>query len=181
MPARSENQQQLMAMALMYKRGKMKDASPAVKAVAKNMSQKELEKYAATPTKGLPKRLKKEDAFKIFEKFIVKVGDDYRIRSEKTKKLWPQKYNSYKSALSALKAFQIHKKEVMEDTSNSTLDQIQALVNTKSSGKVNDVLIDVATANILLAIYEALPTPEARNKFLKLPIKKMVHVANKLI
>jgi hypothetical protein len=42
-------------------------------------------------------------------------------------------------------------------------------------------MVDVATANLLLGIYDALPTPELRNKFLKLPIKKMVHVANKLI
>lgn len=181
MPARSENQQQLMAMALMYKRGKMKDASPAVKAVAKNMSDKELEKYASTKTKGLPKKLKKEDIIKVFEKFITKVGDDFRIKSSKTGKVWPQKFDSYKDALNTLKAFQAHKKEVIEVTSQSKLNQIQALIATKSSGKVDDELIDVPTANMLLGIYDALPTPEARNKFLSLPVKKMVHVANKLI
>jgi hypothetical protein len=181
MPSKSENQQQLMAMALMYKRGKMKDASATVKAVAKNMSEKELEKYAATPTKGLPKKLKKEDIMQIFEKFIVKVGDDFRIKSAKTGKLWPQKYDSYKNALGALKAYQVHKNETIEDNSKSTLSQIQAIVNTKSSGKVDKEMVDVATANLLLGIYDALPTPKLRNKFLKLPIKKMVHVANKLI
>lgn len=181
MPARSENQQQLMAMALMYKRGKMKDASPAVKAVAKNMSDKELEKYASTKTKGLPKKLKKEDVVKIFEKFIVKVGDSYRIRSAKTDKLWPQKYDSYKNALNALKAYQVHKNESIEDSSQSKLNQIQALIHTNSSGKVDDELIDVPTAHVLLGIYDALPTPEARNQFLSLPTKKMVYVANKLI
>jgi hypothetical protein len=181
MPSKSENQQQLMAMALMYKRGKMKDASPAVKAVAKNMSEKELEKYASTPTKGLPKRVKTDEAMKIFEKFIIKVGDDYRLRSAKTGKLWPQKYDSYKNALSALKAYQVHKNETIDLNSSSKLKQIEALVSTKSSGKVDGDMIDLATANLLLGIYEALPDPESRNKFLKLPIKKMVHVANKLI
>lgn len=181
MPAKSENQQQLMAMALMYKRGKMKNASSAVKAVANNMSEKDLEKYASTPTKGLPKRIKKEEAMEIFEKFIIKVGDDFRIRSAKTGKLWPQKYDSYKNALNALKAYQVHKNETIEPDASARLKQIKALVDTKSSGKVDGDMIDLLTATTLLSIYEILPNPEARNEFLKLPIKKMVYVANKLI
>lgn len=181
MPAKSENQQQLMAMALRYKRGQMKNASPAVKAVAKNMSDKELEKYASTSTKGLPKKIKKEDVIKIFEKFIIKVGDSYRIRSAKTDKLWPQKYDSYKNALDALKAYQVHKNEVLEDVQKQKFEQLNTIIKTSSSGKVGDDTIDVPAANAAMSVYEALKTMEARNKFLSLPTKKMVEVAYKLI
>lgn len=181
MPAKSENQQQLMAMALMYKRGKMKNASPAVKAVAKNMSNKELEKYATTSTKGLPKRLKKEDVIKIFEKFIIKVGDNFRIRSAKSGKLWPQKYDSYKNALDALKAYQVHKNETIEDTEKQKFEQINTIVKTSSSGRVNDEAVDVPAANAIMSVYESLKTLEAKSKFLSLPVKHMIEVAYKLI
>ena len=43
------------------------------------------------------------------------------------------------------------------------------------------MMVDLATATMLLSIHDALPNPESRNEFLKLPIKKMVYVANKLI
>ena len=181
MPAKSENQQQLMAMALRYKRGEMKTASPAVKSVAKSMSEKELEKYASTSTKGLPKRLKKEDVIKVFEKFIIKVGDDYRIRSAKTKKLWPQKFDSYKNALDALKAFQVHKNEVMENGEKQKIQQIETIVKTSSAGKVDNDVIDVPAATAMKSVYESLKTIEAKSKCLKLPVKKMVEVAYKLI
>jgi hypothetical protein len=181
MPAKSENQQQLMAMALMYKRGKMKNASPAVKALAKNMSEKELEKYATTSTKGLPKKLKKEEIVKIFEKFITKVDDSYRIRSAKTGELWPQKYDSYAHALKALKAYQVHKNEVLEDVEKQRIDQISTIIKTNSSGRVDEEVVDVPSANLMMSVYEALTSMEARAKFLKLPVKKMIEVSHKLI
>ena len=181
MPAKSENQQQLMAMALMYKRGKLKNASPSVKAVAKNMSDKELEKYASTSRKGLPKKVKKEDVMRIVEKFIIKVGSDYRIRSAKTGKLWPQKYDSYKNALNALQAYQVHKNEVMEETEKQKIEQINTIVKTGSSGRVNEEMVDVPAANAVMSVYECLKTVEARSKFLNLPVNKMIEVAYKLI
>lgn len=181
MPAKSENQQQLMAMALRYKKGQMQNASPAVKAVAKNMSEKELEKYASTSTKGLPKKIKKEDVMQVFEKFIIKVDGDYRIRSAKSGKVWPQKYDSYKTALGALKAYQVHKNETILDEEKQKFDQINTIVKTKSSGMVNNEMIDVPSANAILSVYESLTSIEAKSKFLKLPIKAMVEVAYKLI
>jgi len=181
MPAKSENQQQLMAMALRYKRGEMKSASPAVKSVAKNMSEKELEKYASTSTKGLPKRIKKEEVVKVFEKFIIKVGDSYRIRSAKTDKLWPQKYDSYKNALDALKAYQVHKNEVLEDVDIQKIKQIESIIKTSSSGRVGEETINVPAATAIMSVYECLNTMEAKSKFLKLPVNKMVEVAYKLI
>jgi len=44
-------------MALAYKRGESKTASPAVKELASSMSEKELEKFAGTSHKGLPDKV----------------------------------------------------------------------------------------------------------------------------
>jgi hypothetical protein len=59
MPALSVQQQKLMGLALAYKRGKVSssDVSKTVKQLANSMSEKELEKYASTSHKGLPKKV----------------------------------------------------------------------------------------------------------------------------
>lgn len=57
--AESEAQQKLMGMALAYKRGEMKDASPKVKELAKSMSEKDLEDFAKTKHSEVP--AKKEE------------------------------------------------------------------------------------------------------------------------
>lgn len=181
MPSKSENQQQLMAMALQYKRGTLKNASPAVKAVAKNMSEKELEKYAATSTKGLPNKLKKEDVIKIFEKFIIKVGKYYRIRSGKSGKFAPQEYDSYTSALDALREYNSKKNEVIHEELKQKIEQIKSIVKTNSAGLVNNEMVGVPSANAVLSVYESLKTLESKSKFLNLPVKTMVEVAYKLI
>lgn len=180
MPAKSENQQQLMAMALQYKRGKLKNASDMVKSVASSMSEKELEKYASTATKALPKKITKEQAIKIVEKFIIKKGNAYRIRSAKTGKLWPQEYDSYANALSALKAYQVHKNEILDGEPIERLKQMETIVKTNSAGRVGMETIDVASASTLLAVYDSLNTFESKKKFLSLPVKHMVDVAYRL-
>lgn len=55
----SQAQQKLMAMALAYKRGKMKasDASDEVKKLAKSMSEKDLEDFARTKRSELPQHV----------------------------------------------------------------------------------------------------------------------------
>ena len=67
------------------------------------------------------------------------------------------------------------------DPLKQKFDQIDTIVKTKSSGMVNNEMIDVPSANAILSVYEALTTVEAKSKFLKLPVKKMVEVAYKLI
>ena len=64
MPAKSQQQQKLMGLALSVKK---KDTpaskvSQAVKDMVKNMSKKELEKYAGTKHKGLPKKVEEAKA-----------------------------------------------------------------------------------------------------------------------
>jgi len=62
MPAVSQQQQKLMALALAYKRGEVKDVSAKVKEIASSMSEKDLEDFASTKHKGLP--MKKEELIK---------------------------------------------------------------------------------------------------------------------
>lgn len=59
MPAKSKSQQRIMAMALLYKKGRLpaSKASKTVKDIASSMSEKELRKYAGTNTKGLPEKI----------------------------------------------------------------------------------------------------------------------------
>lgn len=59
MPARSRQQQKIMGLALAYKRGDIpaSKVSIQVKKLAKSMTMKELEKYAGTKHKGLPKKV----------------------------------------------------------------------------------------------------------------------------
>lgn len=59
MPAVSQAQQKLMGAALAAKKG-AKPISAKVGKIAKSMSKGELEKYAGTKHKGLPKKVKKE-------------------------------------------------------------------------------------------------------------------------
>jgi len=58
MPAKSENQQQAAGAALAAKRGKIpvEDLYGASKKMYESMSKEELEEFAGTKTKGLPKK-----------------------------------------------------------------------------------------------------------------------------
>ena len=65
MPAVSKQQQKLMGAALHCKRtGEC--ASEKIKEIADSMSEKELEKYAGTKHKGLPKKVAENLSFRDF-------------------------------------------------------------------------------------------------------------------
>lgn len=57
MPAQSQQQQKLFGLALAFKRGEVpaSEVSDEIKAIADRMSEKEIEDFAATKHKGLPK------------------------------------------------------------------------------------------------------------------------------
>jgi hypothetical protein len=59
MPSLSQQQQKLMGLALSYKRGKVSssEVSKSVRQLANSMSEKELEAFAGTKHKGLPKKV----------------------------------------------------------------------------------------------------------------------------
>jgi hypothetical protein len=73
MPAVSQQQQKIMGLALAYKRGEVpaSQVSDKVKELAKSMTMKELEKYAGTPHKGLPKKVN-ESSVKELKRMVAK-------------------------------------------------------------------------------------------------------------
>jgi uncharacterized protein (DUF1810 family) len=112
MPASSQQQQKLMGLALSYKRGNVSssEVSSTVKKLADSMSEKELEKYAGTSHKGLPKKvgetkIKVEDLKKMVQDAVEEVMQE-RLSM---KKLTPEqkqryiesigRYNEYKEAI----------------------------------------------------------------------------------
>lgn len=78
MPAKSQQQQKIMGLALAYKRGEVpaSEVSDKVKSLAKSMTLKELEKYASTKRKGLPKTVKESSSLSTFEQFLREKDED---------------------------------------------------------------------------------------------------------
>lgn len=54
MPAESKKQQKFMGMVDAYKKGKIKNPSPAIKKAAKSMTTNQVKDFASTSRKGLP-------------------------------------------------------------------------------------------------------------------------------
>jgi hypothetical protein len=94
----SQAQQKMMGMALAYKRGEMDDASPEVKKMADSMSMKDLEDFAKTKHKGLPKKV--EEAYKTPEE--AQAFEDGKKAARKGKKYSdnPHKDGALKTAWS---------------------------------------------------------------------------------
>jgi len=61
MPAKSKQQQKFMGMVRAAQKGELKDPSPAVKKAAKTMKKKNVEDFASTKHKGLPKKVTNEE------------------------------------------------------------------------------------------------------------------------
>jgi hypothetical protein len=82
MPAKSQQQQKIMALALAYKRGEVpaSKVSAKVKEMSKSMTEKELEKYASTKHKGLPRKVVKESSgLSTFEQFIKENEEEIEV------------------------------------------------------------------------------------------------------
>jgi hypothetical protein len=103
MPASSQQQQKIMGLALSYKRGNTPESevSATVKKIANGMSEKELEKYAGTEHKGLPKKvgetkIKVEDLRKMVQDAVEEVMSE-RLSM---KKLTPEQKQKYIESIS---------------------------------------------------------------------------------
>jgi hypothetical protein len=70
MPSTSKSQQRLMGMVHAYKKGELKNASPTIKKIAKNMTKKSVKDFAQTEHDGLPEKVKKESRIYDFKKFV---------------------------------------------------------------------------------------------------------------
>jgi hypothetical protein len=78
MPSVSQKQQKFMGLVLAYKRGEIpaSKVSKNVKQAAASMSEKELEKYAGTKHKGLPKKVRSESKMRIPFKELQKIVNE---------------------------------------------------------------------------------------------------------
>ncbi len=77
--AKSTQQQKIMGLALSVKRGDTSKSkvSKSVKDMANKMSEKDLEDFASTKHKGLPKKVKSKETVKKLEENILKLIEDY--------------------------------------------------------------------------------------------------------
>jgi len=105
MPALSQQQQKIMGLALAYKRGKVpaSKVSKSVKDLANSMSIKELEKYASTSHKGLPKKVGETKTTMTKEEINKLVADAVEeVMGERfsTKRLTSEQKQQYIEAIS---------------------------------------------------------------------------------
>ena len=77
--SKSTQQQKIMGLALSVKRGDTSKSkvSKSVKDMANKMSEKDLEDFASTKHKGLPKKVKSKETVKKLEENILKLIEDY--------------------------------------------------------------------------------------------------------
>ena len=70
--------------------------------------------------------------------------------------------------------------ESVNEAKESPINVAKRIVKNKQAEKIDGVLVDMQTANLILKVWDAINTSN-RKKFEKLPIKKMVDVAWKLV
>lgn len=113
MPSLSIKQQKLMGLALAYKRGDVPDSkvSPKIKKLADAMSEKELEKYASTKHKGLPKKVSETDKSKKISReelnqLVSDAVEEVMKERFSVKKLTPEQKKQYVEAISNYKNYE---------------------------------------------------------------------------
>ena len=167
MPASSQQQQKFMGLVLAYKRGEVpaSKVSKNVKQVAASMSEKELEKYAGTKHKGLPKKVeslamsetKKTKIRKMVKETVTKFlreGEDQkeetqeRVLTPEQKKLYLEligKYNQFGEAIyrqGKLKEAYSNIKKIVEFASKNIVDEsgdwFDGMTLSRHSRKMNE-------------------------------------------
>ena len=147
MPAVSQKQQKFMGLVLAYKRGEIpaSKVSKNVKQVAAKMSEKELEKFAGTEHKGLPKKVeaiamgesKKKKISKMVSETVKRIlREEEQPEQEKEPSLTPEqkqlyieligKYNQYGESIyrqGKLKETYKNIKKIVEFASKNIVDE----------------------------------------------------------
>jgi hypothetical protein len=141
MPALSQQQQKLMGLALAYKRGKVSssDVSKTVKQLANSMSEKELEKYASTSHKGLPKKVGETKTSMTKEEINQLVSDAVQeVMKEKlnTKVLTSEQKQQYIEAISRYNAYRevVHRSKQLPEV----VSEIKRMVEFASKNMVEE-------------------------------------------
>lgn len=88
MPAKSKNQQQIMGMALAYKRGELSDdeVSAEIIRMANSMTEKQLKDFAETKHDGLPDKIGEEELRGIIRDIIIDERYKKVVRNKKVKR-----------------------------------------------------------------------------------------------
>jgi uncharacterized protein (DUF1810 family) len=139
MPASSQQQQKLMGLALSYKRGNVSssEVSSTVKKLADSMSEKDLEKYAGTSHRGLPKKvgetkIKVEDLKKMVQDAVEEVMHE-RLSM---KKLTPEQKQRYIESIGRFNEYKepIYRSKQLAETVN----EIRNIVEFASKNMVEE-------------------------------------------
>lgn len=102
MPSLSQQQQKLMGLALAYKRGDVPDSkvSDKIKKLASAMTKSDLEKYASTKHKGLPKKVENKLSVEELRDMIAGAVDEVMQEKITTSNLSSEQKNIYIEAIS---------------------------------------------------------------------------------
>ena len=139
MPALSVQQQKIMGLALSYKRGNVpsSEVSQSVKNLANSMSEKELEKYAGTSQKGLPKKVG-ESKIKVSELQQMVQDAVEEVMSERlsVKKLTPEQKQRYIESISRFNEYSsvIHRSKQLPEV----VSEITTLVEFATKNMVEE-------------------------------------------
>jgi uncharacterized protein (DUF1810 family) len=139
MPASSQQQQKLMGLALSYKRGNVSssEVSSTVKKLADSMSEKDLEKYAGTSHRGLPKKvgetkIKVEDLKKMVQDAVEEVMHE-RLSM---KKLTPEQKQRY---IESIGRFNEYKESIYRSKQLAeTVNEIRHIIEFASKNMVEE-------------------------------------------
>ena len=141
MPSLSQQQQKLMGLALAYKRGKVStsDVSKTVKQLANSMSEKELEKYASTKHKGLPKKVGETKTTMTKEEINQLVSDAVQeVMNEKfsTKVLTSEQKQQYIESISRYNEYRsvVHRSKTLPEI----VSEIKRMVEFASKNMVEE-------------------------------------------
>jgi predicted RND superfamily exporter protein len=116
MPAKSKTQQRLFGMVDAYKKGELENPSKEIKDIAKNMSTKEVKKFAKTKQKGLPEKVS-ENTIRLTEQQLMRIVQEsvHRIISEAESEGWVV------DSSEAQEAYNLAVQEMGEETINSAI------------------------------------------------------------
>ena len=141
MPALSQQQQKLMGLALAVKRGKIpaSKASKSVQQLAKSMTEKDIEKFAATKHKGLPKKVGESKTSLTKEELNQLVADAVQeVMNEKfsTKVLTSEQKQTYIEAIGRYNEYRsvVHRSKELPEV----VSQIKRIVEFASKNMVEE-------------------------------------------
>ena len=141
MPSLSVQQQKIMGLALAYKKGKVPSSkvSKSVKDLASSMSTKELEKYAGTKHKGLPKKVGETKTTMTREEINKLVADAVQeVMGERfsTKRLTSEQKQQYIEAISRYNEYRsvVHRSKQLPEI----VSEIKRLVEFASKNMVEE-------------------------------------------